>query len=384
MYQEMDALTQKMTDQDKPKILMVDDKPENLVALERLLKGMELDLYKANNGNEALALTLHHDFALALLDIQMPEMDGYELAELLRQEDKTANLPFIFLSAIYTDYINVFKGYEKGAFSYITKPFEPEQLLSKIRFFIEKHKQEIALKQYALELEQANKELESFSYSVSHDLRAPLRAITGFSEILLKKNLEQLDKDGKRYLSNISENGKKMGELIDAILAFSRLGRQTMSFNEFDLKQLFEEVYHQLTILDNGNNIKFSLENLPSVSADYNLIKQVVQNLLSNAIKYSSNNEHPEITVGSVQNDPCTIYVKDNGAGFDMKYYDKLFGVFQRLHSDAEFEGNGVGLALSKRIIERHDGRIWAESELGKGTTFFFSLNETSNLPTNG
>ncbi|MBP9151336.1 MAG: response regulator [Flavobacteriales bacterium] len=368
----------------KPKILMVDDRPENLVALERIMKGMEVDLYRANSGNEALKLTLHHNFALALLDIQMPEMDGYELAEILRSEEKTARMPFIFVSAIYTDQIHVFRGYEKGAFSFITKPFEPIVLTSKIDFFVEKYQQEQMLvhthkllEKRVKELQSANQEMESFSYSVSHDLRAPLRAIDGFSQIILNKYKDQFDETGQRYLTTIADNAKKMGQLIDDILAFSKLGRQELSVSSFLLEQLFRDAYIELTGQSEYSETEIKIGDLSKVKGDPNLIKQVVVNLLSNAMKYSSKAENPSVEVGQLEKDGRTIfYVKDNGAGFDMKYYDKLFGVFQRLHRDSEFKGNGVGLALVSRIINRHNGEVWAESELGKGATFYFTLND--------
>lgn len=219
----------------RPKILIVDDRPENLIAIEVVLRDLEVDLVKAYNGNEALKQTLYHDFALALLDIQMPDMDGYELAEIMRAEEKTANLPFIFISAVYTDNLNVFKGYERGAFSFITKPFQPEILINKVKFFIEKHQQELAvhklnasLESKNLELLEVNKELEAFSYSVSHDLRAPLRAINGYSRMLLEDYENQLDAEGQRIIRTVAANATKMGKLIDELLAFSRMGRKEM------------------------------------------------------------------------------------------------------------------------------------------------------------
>jgi len=388
-YQELD-IRSAVEELGQPKVLAVDDRPENLVAIERLLKDYPLILYKATSGNEALRLTLHHDFALALLDIQMPEMDGYELAEILRSEPKTARMPFIFISAIYTDHIHVFKGYERGAFSFITKPFEPAVLTSKIDFFVEKYQQEQLLKhthrllqKHVEELQQSNAELESFSYSISHDLRAPLRAIDGYSQILLKKYGGQLDETGTRYLDSIAANAQKMGQLIDDILAFSRLGRQKLSVSRLHLGNLFNEVFHEISKMEGYEGVQFNLAELPEVVGDYNLIRQVAVNLFSNALKYSSKKEVPMVEVGTIDMEGRKVFfVRDNGAGFDMRYYDKLFGVFQRLHHANEFHGNGVGLALVRRIVNKHHGEIWAESEIDQGATFFFTLNENEQNQT--
>lgn len=357
------------------KILMVDDKSENLLVLERLLKDLPLELFKASSGNEALKLTLHHDFALALLDIQMPEMDGYELAELLRQDEKTAQMPFIFISAIYTDSINVFEGYEKGAFSYITKPFEPQVLLNKIRFFIDKHKQEKELEQRTEELQQINEELESFSYTVSHDLRAPLRAIDGFSRVLAKKASEKLDDNLQRYLDIIIENVAKMSTLIDDLLDYSRMGRLHKRESLVDMDQLIGEMYRDLTQQYEEDRAQLILHPLPMLKGDREMMKHVISNLLGNSLKFSAEREKIVIEIGAEEGKEYnTYYVKDNGAGFDMEYASKLFGMFQRLHSDDEFEGTGVGLAIVQRIVKKHQGKVWAKSEPGKGATFFFSI----------
>ena len=353
--------------QTKPKILIVDDKTENLVALRTVLKDLDIELVEATNGNDALKTTLHHDFALALLDIQMPEMDGYELASILREEEKTMHLPFIFVSAVYTDNLNVFKGYEKGAFSFLTKPFEPQILINKVRFFIDKHQQEIAL-------HELNRELEAFSYSVSHDLRAPLRAVNGYSEILKEDYNDRLDDEGRRLIENIRYNTKKMGILIDDLLAFSRLGRNELQMKEIDMNELVETVINEIR-RSVACNPDILVDKLHNVKADYNLLCQVILNLISNAVKYSSKASNPRVEISSSKEKGEVVFsIKDNGAGFDMKYADKLFGVFQRLHSHEEFEGTGVGLAIVHRIITRHKGKIWAEAEVNKGATFFFTL----------
>jgi PAS domain S-box-containing protein len=225
------------------------------------------------------------------------------------------------------------------------------------------------------QLEAAIKELEAFSYSVSHDLRAPLRAIDGFTRILAEDYGPSLDAEGKRVCAVISDNTRRMGKLIDDLLAFSRLSRADMQLMPLDMEALAETAFHQLTTPQSRERIEFRLETLLPAVGDPTLVGQVWVNLLSNALKFSSKRERAVVEVGSRQDESETIYyVRDNGAGFDMRYAEKLFGVFQRLHSEREFEGTGVGLAIIQRVIRRHGGRVWGEGEVDKGATFFFTL----------
>ncbi|HJP63831.1 MAG TPA: ATP-binding protein [Mucilaginibacter sp.] len=225
------------------------------------------------------------------------------------------------------------------------------------------------------QLQNANKELEAFSYSVSHDLRTPLRAVNGYS-IMLKEDYEdKLDAEGVRIINNIINNAKTMGQLIDELLAFSRLGKKELALAKVDMKPLVQTVIEEL--LDNEAREKYNIDigALPASKADKSMIKQVLMNLVGNAIKYSSKRTDPLIEIRGQEEENRMVYsVKDNGVGFDMAYAGKLFGVFQRLHSQEEFEGTGVGLALVKRIIDKHGGEIWAEAEENKGATFYFSL----------
>jgi signal transduction histidine kinase len=231
------------------------------------------------------------------------------------------------------------------------------------------------IKERTRELRAANKELEAFSYSVSHDLRAPLRSIHGYMNIFLEEYSHLLDDEGKRLVNTSIANGKRMGQLIDDLLAFSRLSRQALRKSGVSMYDMVQDVWREQSQTDTDGEFAFTLTQLPPARADAVTIKQVWANLISNARKYSQDKPDAAISVGSMEKDGNIIYyVRDNGAGFDMQYYDKLFGVFQRLHSQEEFEGTGVGLAIVHRIIAKHGGEVWAEGEVDKGATFYFSL----------
>jgi PAS domain S-box-containing protein len=232
------------------------------------------------------------------------------------------------------------------------------------------------IRKQAENLEQVNKELESFSYSISHDLRAPLRSINGFSDILMEDYADQLDSEGKRLMGVVKESAVTMGQLIDDILEFSRLGKKKIQKSEIDMYKLFESVCEVETGAYSDKQIDLKIDSLPNALGDVALIKQVVVNLVSNAFKYSSKEDKIVINIGFDQSEENEVayFIKDNGTGFKMEYHDKLFGVFNRLHSKNEFDGTGVGLAIAKRIINKHGGKIWAESAEGKGSIFFFSM----------
>ncbi|HEV8538630.1 MAG TPA: PAS domain S-box protein, partial [Bacteroidota bacterium] len=236
--------------------------------------------------------------------------------------------------------------------------------------------------QRTAQLEAANKELESFSYSVSHDLRAPLRAIVGFGKVLMEEHSRDLNADGQRLMKVMIDNGNRMGELIDDLLAFSRFRRQHLVLSNVDLNQIARDVFEEVAAGNKERSIRLDLRYLLPACGDPALIRQVLQNLISNAVKFTSRRDEAVVEIGcSETGREVTYYVKDNGIGFDMRYVDRLFGVFQRLHSMEEFEGTGVGLAIVKRIVERHGGRVWADARLNEGATIFFTLTNSEQIP---
>ena len=233
----------------------------------------------------------------------------------------------------------------------------------------------VLLKRHVEELDAVNRELESFSYSVSHDLRAPLRHITGFAMMLRESASSTLDAEGQRYLKTIVDAASRMGRLIDDLLAFSRVGRTQLASSPVDLNRLVQEARQEVSADIDGRAVSWRVQNLPIVKGDPGLLRLVFVNLLSNALKYSAKSPRIEIEVGVLpERDGTVLFVRDNGVGFDMQYAYNLFGVFQRLHSNDDFEGTGLGLANVRRIVMRHGGRTWAEGAIDRGATFYISL----------
>ncbi len=252
---------------------------------------------------------------------------------------------------------------------------ERQVIYAAARDITERKRMEQLLEAQNIQFEAANKEREAFSYSISHDLRAPLRAIDGFSRILLEDYADTLDAEGQRLLGVVRDNTQKMAQLIDDLLAFSRIGRAQMAASTIHMHALVQEVLEELKPTLGERAVRFEVNPLPEAQGDRAMIRQVVVNLLANAVKFTRPRPHAEIEVGArVENGQAIYYVKDNGAGFDMQYANKLFGVFHRLHRQEEFEGTGVGLAIVQRVVHRHGGRVWAEGKVNEGATFYFSL----------
>jgi two-component system, sensor histidine kinase and response regulator len=369
---------------DPSKILIVDDQPANLFALEQILNRLDVQIIQASSGAQALSLSLDHDFSVAIVDVQMPEMDGYELVELLRGNQSTTALPVIFVSAVYSDDYHHRKAYDAGAVDFLSKPYIPEILLSKVKVFLDLYAERRKLQNLIEQLNESNRqleivnqELEGFATSVSHELRTPLRAIEGYSRILFEDYSSQLDLEAQTCLNNIKVATERMSTLINDMLHFAYHGVQPLNRQRVSMRQVVEEAIKELNGLAEQPRVKISVADLPDALADPSLIRQVYLNLLNNAIKYSRSRPAAAIQVGyRIENDQVIYWVSDNGVGFDMRYAGRLFGIFQRLHRQDEFEGSGVGLASVSRIINRHGGRIWAQAEVNKGATFYFTLPE--------
>jgi len=251
-----------------------------------------------------------------------------------------------------------------------------EEDLRSTRDELESLNRELAKRSAALEA--SNKELEAFAYSISHDLRAPLRHVSGFAELLRNSAAPSLNEKSRRYLTVVLEEAHRMGSLIDDLLAFSRISRAEAHYSIVSLQQIVQEAVAEARQDANGRNIVWRVKALPEWYGDRSMLRLVVINLISNAVKFTRTRSEPEIEIGCSErkNDHVVLFVRDNGVGFDMKYSNKLFGVFQRLHPQEAFEGTGIGLATVQRIVHRHGGRIWAEGKVEGGATFYFSLSK--------
>jgi len=362
-----------------PKILIVDDETAQMKALCNTLKDHDYETVGFSSAKAALAELEKTEFDLLLSDLMMPEMNGIELLQAARK--KHPNMVCIIMTGEGTITTAV-EAMKSGALDYILKPFKLSAILPVLDRALAMRKLRLEnamlarqVEDRTTQLEAANKELEAFSYSVSHDLRAPLRHIDGFAQ-LLGQSEAALSEPGKRYLGLITSAASRMNQLIDDLLDFSRNSRAEMQQTQIDLQELVEKILEDLQPETKGRNIIWEKNPLPPVQGDPSLLRQVFSNLILNAVKYSRTRDVAKIEIGcaSKTENELIIFVRDNGVGFDMKYADKLFGVFQRLHGPEEFEGTGIGLATVRRIVTRHGGRVWAEAKINEGATFFVSL----------
>ncbi len=418
-------------------ILMVDDEPANLLALEAVLGGLGHRLVRASSGKEALRHLMNEEFAVILLDVAMPIMDGFETARLIREREKTRPTPIIFLTAVGRTEAEIFRGYEAGAVDYLLKPLVPEILKSKVMIFIELHEKNLRiqglnreLERYVGELEAANQELrkenavrrraeqelraseeklrdlnaslearvaersalaeerarelarsnselQQFVHVASHDLKEPLRMINSFVQLLQKSFERKLDADGEEYMRYVLEGARRIQRLIDDLLSYTRLGARSILLEPVPVQAVVEEALTNLKITLEETKAAVTCGPMPEVEADRTHLVLLFQNLIGNGVKFNGGRK-PKVHVGArEERDRWVFSVADNGIGIEPRYFDKIFVVFQRLHAREEYPGTGIGLALCKKVVEQHKGKIWVDSEPGKGSTFYFTIPRT-------
>lgn len=367
--------------------LIVDDLEENLSALEALLQRNGLMIHKARSGRDALELLLVHDFSLAIIDVQMPEMDGFKLAELMRGTHRTQKVPIIFVTAAQHDHSKTFKGYEIGAVDFIFKPLDPHAVLSKVNVFFELGQQKILLRHHldlshaALAeaqasrhaLAQANEELNQFAQIASHDLKEPLRTVASYLQLLSKKTEGLLDEESREFLDFVISASKRMSRLVDSLLEYSQVGHAIPKIKATNLHEALEAALGNLdaAISEAGAEVRYA--QLPMVKADPSQMIQVFQNLIGNAVKFRKPG-HALVDIEAEKLDNAwQITVKDNGIGVPSESAERIFNPLQRLHGRDEYPGSGIGLAVCRKIVEKHGGKIWAHAQR-EGASFSFTL----------
>jgi len=405
------------------RILIAEDSATQAEQLKQLLASHGYVVSVAQNGKEALDAVRKEMPTLVISDVMMPEMDGYDLCRSIKSDPDLKDIPVMLLTSL-SDPADIIRGLLCAANNFIVKPYRDDELLNRIEYIlINRELRQIEKSQLGVdiyfagqrhlitsdrlqildllfstyetavqknhellvaqeELQKLNKELEAFSYSVSHDLRAPIRQILGFTALMTP--LIPPGGDAQEYLATIQTAGTKMMAMMDGLLRLSRLSHTDLRNDVVDMNTLVKDVSTSLRTETDGRTVEWTISPLPLLQGDRTLLYEVIQNLLGNAIKYTRPRAIARIEVGHTDG-PKNLdifFVRDNGVGFDMKYANKLFGVFQRLHSEAEFEGTGIGLANVQRIIARHGGSTWAESKENEGATFYFSLPRPQSQPT--
>ncbi len=364
----------------EPSVLVVDDHPGNLLAVEAVIRDLGVPIVTAASGAEALKFVLEREFAVILLDVQMPGMDGFEAASLIRQREKSRHTPIVFITAVSKSDLFIFKGYSYGAVDYILKPFAPEVLRAKVRVFVDLYRHRELVREQARrlallneELQRSNAELEQFASLASHDLQEPLRQATAFGKLLAEKCGSKLDETETKYLEYVVSAMARMQGLIQAVLELARLG-QDVRKQEVDLDALLDGVLSDLSLPIEEAHAEVTRDELPRVTADPQLLARVLQNLIINAVKFRAERPSRIHVSARRQGTDWIVSVRDNGSGIEPARHGEIFTLFNGRGAPSRKDGSGIGLALCKRAVERQGGRIWVQSESGRGADFHFSL----------
>ena len=348
-------------------ILIVDDLPDNLRVLSSILLDCGCKVRKTLSGKMALTACEKMLPDLILLDVMMPEMDGYDTCKALKKEEKTSQVPVIFISAL-NEAMDKVKAFEVGGADYITKPFQVEEVVARIAH-------QLTIMQLNRELRRSNGELEQFASIVSHDLQSPLAGIVGLAELVEREYAKELNEDVLDCVQEILAAGNRMSRLVRDLLAYSRISAKPLDLKLVDCNQILEEAKANLLADISATGAKIISEELPVVRGDTTQLVQLFQNLIGNAIKFCNPEIVPVIEVSAqMQEEKWLLAIRDNGIGIPPEKRDGIFEVFQRLHSPEEYPGHGIGLTTCQKIVRRHGGEIWVESQLGEGTTFLFTI----------
>lgn len=367
-------------------ILVVDDDATKRFALRTILAPLDEDVVEASSGADALRQMLRNEFAVVLLDVRMPIMDGFETAQLIRQRPRSELTPIIFVTALDQAETDMGRGYNLGAVDFVFAPVLPAVMRAKVTVFVELYRAQQELRRYQTQLETLveertialtaiNRELEAFSYAVSHDLRAPLTSFDTMSKALLEDYGSRLDARATRQLRRMREASERMASVFDGLQMLFRLTSGEIRREEVDATAMAEQIVEELRAASPRRKVEAEIAPGVVVTGDRRLVRILLGNLINNAWKFSGTRGGARVVFGQeVVDGEARIFVRDNGVGFDMIDAHRLFGAFQRLHSQSEFAGAGIGLATARRIVNRHGGRIWAEGAVGEGATFYFVL----------
>ncbi|NSL87533.1 sensor histidine kinase [Chitinophaga solisilvae] len=352
-------------------ILLVDDKAENLVSLEHMLEADNRVFFRAGSGNEALKIALKNsDIGLVMLDVQMPDMDGYEVARLLQSNPKTKHISIIFVTAINKDEQNVLRGFEEGAVDYLPKPLDVNVTRAKVNVFEKLYFYQQNLRQAMADKEKVNKQLERFMYVVAHDLKSPLSGAISLLTLINEDERIQQAPDLKEYMGIVLGATNHLTEMITSMLDYTRQSDISHTIEPVDVQTLITELSR---LLFPPAHIRITTEGvLPVLQTTRLKLQQVFQNLISNAIKYNDKKEGSIIIGGTDKGEFYEFYVKDNGPGIEKRDADRIFKLFERVDNNAKEEGTGIGLNIFKLLVEEQGGKIWVESSPGEGSTFYF------------
>ncbi len=362
---------------DTPKILIVDDRKENLLATEKVLKNLDAVIFKAGSGNEALSLMLRHRFAVVLLDVQMPEMDGFETAALMREHESMAGTPIIFVTAISKEEKYASRAADIGAVDYIFKPINSDILRSKVKVYIDLYIQREEILKLNGVLRQSNEELERFAYICSHDMQEPVRMMCSYGELLEQDYSGTIDAEGKKYLRFVIDNARHMQKMISDILTFSRIGREALELEQVNCNDVLRDVLEEFETVIADKKARVDYGSLPTLRTSSTLVRVLLQNLIGNGLKFQDGSRAPEIIIrADKKGRDWEFMVRDNGIGIDPSFGQKVFVIFQRYHRRQEYSGTGIGLSTCKKFIEVYGGKIRFEPGPENGTVFYFTLPE--------